>query len=469
MHHHTVQLICEVRPVEKGIFAHRIDADEKIPGQDILLTIVKRDDIREVIVLEIAHIHIQNIVVRTENDIDVVPYPRASQGGVALQHIKLLIADGEKAILGGMNWGSHSTMNHDGSIAIEKLPGEENSVVDNLLAQHFNPDWKLSWERIGSTRLMAGPLNEAEQANYSGINKEIKQENVEYYNLLKDYFDTPEAKGRYASGNLDMITPNPIENPEIKVLGTKTKDLESVGEKGKEATREYLMDKIKTAHKMRAELFVLTDKELVENVIKRHNEGKLDAKFVIDPNIIKEFPYCENAYDELKEAGVPIRLYKANNAINQRMHAKWAVFDDRDIMIGSTNWSAQGLNQNMGKGQRADYDLSTEKIDTRIQHSLKKAGYKEDKLQISRLDWQGDEASYENLKARKAVLQKELAEPLKDYLGFRHVFRHSYGYELDWERLNPLFSGMSDVWQKVKADLEKFLLGNSAALVEPSV
>ena len=70
---------------------------------------------------------------------------------------------------------------------------------------------------------------------------------------------------------------------------------------------------------------------------------------------------------------------------------------------------------------------------------------------------------FEETKSRNAVLQRELTEPLKDYLGFRHVFRHSYGYELDWLRLNPLFSGMADVWQKVKADLEKFLLENSAA------
>ena len=34
---------------------------------------------------------------------------------------------------------------------------------------------------------------------------------------------------------------------------------------------------------------------------------------------------------------------------------------------------------------------------------------------------------FEETKSRKAVLQKELTEPLKDYLGFRHVFRHSYG------------------------------------------
>lgn len=38
------------------------------------------------------------------------------------------------------------------------------------------------------------------------------------------------------------------------------------------------------------------------------------------------------------------------------------------------------------------------------------------------------------------VLPQELFQPLKEYLGFRHVFRHSYGYELDWQRLKPLSS-----------------------------
>ena len=58
---------------------------------------------------------------------------------------------------------------------------------------------------------------------------------------------------------------------------------------------------------------------------------------------------------------------------------------------------------------------------------------------------------------RKSVLSHDLEEPLKEYLGFRHVFRHSYGYELDWERLNPLFSEMPEIWQKIKKSLIEFI------------
>ena len=55
------------------------------------------------------------------------------------------------------------------------------------------------------------------------------------------------------------------------------------------------------------------------------------------------------------------------------------------------------------------------------------------------------------------VLPQELFSPLKEYLGFRHVFRHAYGYELDWNRLKPLFSGLIENWNSVKKDLFNFI------------
>ena len=58
---------------------------------------------------------------------------------------------------------------------------------------------------------------------------------------------------------------------------------------------------------------------------------------------------------------------------------------------------------------------------------------------------------------RKAVLDEKIHEELLDYMSFRHVFRHSYGHALDWERLNPLFSGVYDNWNKVKSNLLRFI------------
>lgn len=91
-----------------------------------------------------------------QNNIDVVPYPRAAQQGAALQHVKMLAVDGKKAIIGGMNWGTHSCANHDACVAIERREGFENSEVDNIIYEIFNKDWKFSWQRLGKTKIVAG-------------------------------------------------------------------------------------------------------------------------------------------------------------------------------------------------------------------------------------------------------------------------------------------------------------------------
>ena len=57
----------------------------------------------------------------------------------------------------------------------------------------------------------------------------------------------------------------------------------------------------------------------------------------------------------------------------------------------------------------------------------------------------------------KQILSDDLKNDLKEYLGFRHVFRHSYGYELDWTRLYPLFAKLSSNWQVVKQQIQNFL------------
>ncbi len=63
---------------------------------------------------------------------------------------------------------------------------------------------------------------------------------------------------------------------------------------------------------------------------------------------------------------------------------------------------------------------------------------------------------FEQTDARPPVLDQSLLPTLKDYLGFRHVFRHSYGYELDWERLEPLFTEMSHIWNEIKICIKNF-------------
>jgi len=61
----------------------------------------------------------------------------------------------------------------------------------------------------------------------------------------------------------------------------------------------------------------------------------------------------------------------------------------------------------------------------------------------------------ENL--RPAVLKAETVTKLLPYLGFRHFFRHSYTFEIDWEKVKPLARNARAVLETIKDDLKEFL------------
>jgi len=64
---------------------------------------------------------------------------------------------------------------------------------------------------------------------------------------------------------------------------------------------------------------------------------------------------------------------------------------------------------------------------------------------------------FEKTDKHEPILPRELFQPLKEYLGFRHVFRHAYGYELDWKKLNPLFMSLTENWKTVKQAFHEFI------------
>jgi predicted nucleotidyltransferase len=59
---------------------------------------------------------------------------------------------------------------------------------------------------------------------------------------------------------------------------------------------------------------------------------------------------------------------------------------------------------------------------------------------------------------RPAVLDHEFAVRLHEYLRFRHLFRHTYGYELDWENLQPLVERLEMTKTELGQQLNKFIL-----------
>ena len=70
-------------------------------------------------------------------------------------------------------------------------------------------------------------------------------------------------------------------------------------------------------------------------------------------------------------------------------------------------------------------------------------------------------------RVRPAVLTPTTCQRLAEYLRFRHLFRHLYGFQLEWYRTQPLLEGASDLWTEVRAELggfREFLLECSTAL-----
>lgn len=58
---------------------------------------------------------------------------------------------------------------------------------------------------------------------------------------------------------------------------------------------------------------------------------------------------------------------------------------------------------------------------------------------------------------RGRVISADLARRLADYLGFRHFYRHSYSFLLEWEELRELIAPLRELWTQVKEELTGFL------------
>ncbi|MCI0496635.1 hypothetical protein L0Z72_16655 [candidate division KSB1 bacterium] len=59
---------------------------------------------------------------------------------------------------------------------------------------------------------------------------------------------------------------------------------------------------------------------------------------------------------------------------------------------------------------------------------------------------------------RENVFSEDTVNELIDYLSFRHMFVHSYGFELKWSKMLLLVESIKKVFVKVKQDIENFLI-----------
>jgi hypothetical protein len=63
----------------------------------------------------------------------------------------------------------------------------------------------------------------------------------------------------------------------------------------------------------------------------------------------------------------------------------------------------------------------------------------------------------ESTSSRGPVLTAEMVHGLTDYLGFRHFYRHSYSFFLEWDELEKLVTPLAEVWDQAKDELQLFL------------
>jgi len=57
---------------------------------------------------------------------------------------------------------------------------------------------------------------------------------------------------------------------------------------------------------------------------------------------------------------------------------------------------------------------------------------------------------------RGAVLSPQLRGRLKEYMEFRHVFRHAYTFDLRWDRIKTLVLGCEETLRLVEVELDRF-------------
>lgn len=57
---------------------------------------------------------------------------------------------------------------------------------------------------------------------------------------------------------------------------------------------------------------------------------------------------------------------------------------------------------------------------------------------------------------RPAVIDEPLRARLKDYLDFRHFFRHAYGYTLQWSQMRWKAESMSETLAMLREQLQAF-------------
>ncbi|HEY3999737.1 MAG TPA: phosphatidylserine/phosphatidylglycerophosphate/cardiolipin synthase family protein, partial [Candidatus Xenobia bacterium] len=216
-----------------------------------------------------------------QNGVNVIAYPPDT---VNIDHVKLLVTDSQQALIGGMNWGNHSPVNHDADVLVT------GAGARNLQSQIFDQDWLFS------------------------------------------------------GGKLDH-DPAPVTS-DPKVTPLETAPVKENG--GAHSILDGVLNEIKnTKDHAYIEMYTLTHDDVVNELLAAKQRG-VDVKVLLDPS---ERRVNQKAMDTLNQAGIPTKWYAVDTKNRQLLHAKWGEFDNQDLIIGSGNWSVNGLGKETGRAR----------------------------------------------------------------------------------------------------------------------
>ena len=223
--------------------------------------------------------------------VDVHFYPVQSgdsEGGkkrfAQIDHVKMLVTDGTKAIIGGMNWGSHSPINHDVDIMVE------GPIVDRM-QNLFKKDFIKSGGRAED---LPAFVRNAENEGGS---------------LVSLCTTSEDPKDRSIKATLH------------RAIGNATKSIE-------------------------AELFVFTDYSLIDALKKAKTERNVDVKVVMNPFEIEGKKLNEPTAEKLRQVGIEVKWHVADPEKKDKLHAKLCIIDGEETILGSANWSGAGMTWN---------------------------------------------------------------------------------------------------------------------------
>lgn len=199
-----------------------------------------------------------------------------------INHVKMLIKDGEEAIIGGMNWGSHSPLNHDVDVHVK------GPIVDKMEAL-FGKDFLKS----GGRKEDLIPIEKNAVAGDTPVS-------------LMTTSDDP--KDRSIKAALHRAIRGAKESIDI-------------------------------------EQFVFTDWG-IQAALKDAEIRGVEVRVILSPFEIEGKRLNDATADKLEAAGVEVKWHNTDPKTGGKLHAKLGIFDGQEVILGSANWSGSGLTWN---------------------------------------------------------------------------------------------------------------------------